>query len=1181
MEEPDDGRESVTELHDIASIMGTTHGADGLEPLHPTINSPNQHDRDTHAAQPRLDGPGLADGTLPSSTTLLPPTGASALRGLDAIAQPLTSAKSAEEAVALLRQTRGKAFSLDLLALVCLVHFGASPMGAVRHLAAFDSEQDMVDVLVASGHFHISEQGAVMANTDVDLGTLTASFLLNSGAAYAPPLMGDNYMFPELTPGGTAQAAASTMDPANPGAAASGATSQPLSAFAGAGRSLQPVLPDAAPLGVAEGAGNLGAPLQPLPAACCQGAGTTYCLPPSNASGSTAAGVTAAAAAAYATDHLPRLQGGGAADSAMTQAFRSGPQTPAASGARVLGFESVGGTALHTTSTAAARNAAEALPSFLAPQGADNLAALASLAQSQPRSTSRASIGGGNKHARSLLSYHFPTLPAEVEAAIEANTGNNIMISEAAHVLGQACIYAQVSPDDIREVLRILVNASHSNPHINLTQVANSVTHRVGRDGEQDVVAALSEELLEAAEAYASKSRRITPAPRMTPPPALQAPPLQIAPLAAAIRGGGLPYLGAAPPPPPPLAQPGISSNLGNPPRAGFTVADLIAMTQSGQLASLMAMVEKGQLNPSAQLRSVIPPPTPSIATVPTPIATVQTPNRTLHLPQAANALAAGAGGPSWLGGSASSPGPTALTFPAAANALTAPITLTFPASDGTTSIAAGRTALLQLPVPVFFTMPVPERAAHLVTIKLTPEHWVDLLQGAAATKAALKTAFTLDDYADKVQVITTDGLTQWLEVRPALQHDAAKVLIHNTLRTGNVGPAFLDLRKHLLSVLVATKLQNVTDVARTAITTLNGQLCIDPEKAAGDICTIFNRLDQSFIPQFIPQARKAWDDITFQFGVHSIYSYLDSLLFQVGKHFQDESVHDVEVRNKFKADMHVMATSADSRFAHVRPFYDYTFLKWSGTMAALLESLENSTTTKTVIPTKKGATFSAATRGEGGGGGGMDMGDLAKAIQGIRSDIAAAQTSSAGQLADVAKVFALALGESPQAAADAGAGSGASNDKLIEAYTAALAKAHGAGGYTRTDIVVAKKLPLPEIITKGLLPTGMTVSDLHPGVLVGKDCAFCVKLRKEPWKTEWESAKAYMEHHKCQNPLHRHDPSSDLPQRKLEADEVIKHPEEECFRARLYYSQQYAKDKARYAFLLAAPPSPGGGGGQ
>ena len=49
MEEPDDGRESVTELHDIASIMGTTHGADGLEPLHPTINSPNQHDRDSDA----------------------------------------------------------------------------------------------------------------------------------------------------------------------------------------------------------------------------------------------------------------------------------------------------------------------------------------------------------------------------------------------------------------------------------------------------------------------------------------------------------------------------------------------------------------------------------------------------------------------------------------------------------------------------------------------------------------------------------------------------------------------------------------------------------------------------------------------------------------------------------------------------------------------------------------------------------------------------------------------------------------------------------------------------------------------------------------------------------------------------------------------------------------------------
>ena len=54
MEEPDDGRESVTELHDIASIMGTTHGADGLEPLHPTINSPNQHDRDKSNEGARL-----------------------------------------------------------------------------------------------------------------------------------------------------------------------------------------------------------------------------------------------------------------------------------------------------------------------------------------------------------------------------------------------------------------------------------------------------------------------------------------------------------------------------------------------------------------------------------------------------------------------------------------------------------------------------------------------------------------------------------------------------------------------------------------------------------------------------------------------------------------------------------------------------------------------------------------------------------------------------------------------------------------------------------------------------------------------------------------------------------------------------------------------------------------------
>eukprot|EP00966_Prymnesium_polylepis_P219115 5070297-Prymnesium_polylepis.3 len=46
MEEPDDGqRESLTELYNIASTMGTTFGADGLEPLHPTTNTPNQQDR--------------------------------------------------------------------------------------------------------------------------------------------------------------------------------------------------------------------------------------------------------------------------------------------------------------------------------------------------------------------------------------------------------------------------------------------------------------------------------------------------------------------------------------------------------------------------------------------------------------------------------------------------------------------------------------------------------------------------------------------------------------------------------------------------------------------------------------------------------------------------------------------------------------------------------------------------------------------------------------------------------------------------------------------------------------------------------------------------------------------------------------------------------------------------------
>ena len=40
---------SYTIRYNIASTMpmGTTFGADGLEPLHPTINTPNQCDRDT------------------------------------------------------------------------------------------------------------------------------------------------------------------------------------------------------------------------------------------------------------------------------------------------------------------------------------------------------------------------------------------------------------------------------------------------------------------------------------------------------------------------------------------------------------------------------------------------------------------------------------------------------------------------------------------------------------------------------------------------------------------------------------------------------------------------------------------------------------------------------------------------------------------------------------------------------------------------------------------------------------------------------------------------------------------------------------------------------------------------------------------------------------------------------
>ena len=477
--------------------------------------------------------------------------------------------------------------------------------------------------------------------------------------------------------------------------------------------------------------------------------------------------------------------------------------------------------------------------------------------------------------------------------------------------------------------------------------------------------------------------------------------------------------------------------------------------------------------------------------------------------------------------------------------------------------------------------MAVPDRAISMIMVKLGEENWTALLLEAPATKSALKQVPSLLDFSDKFKAIPADGFEHWLRVRPALQYSAARFFIHNALVHGNTGPAFTNLREGVLKNLVASEMRNVTETTRSVITTLHGRLCISSATAAMEICEAFNRLDQSFIPQFIPEARQAWDKIVFQAGVHSIHSYLDSLLLKVSTHFQDVAVHDREVRNKFTAEMHTMAQSVDGRFSVVRQFYDYTLRMWTGSMTDLLSSLEGNMTTRTVIAAttgpKNGARVAAAA--ESGDGGGVLMGDVAVALQELRTEFAAAKKPdtglSANQITDLAKVFALALGETTKGDAnkgDAGASTeeDANNTALAQAYAVAFAQARRSE-FTRTEIVVVKKLPLQEIIKRNLLPPGIAAGDLHPGVRVGKECAFCKALRKNPWRVEWESVEAYMEHYKCGNPLLRagQQAASGPPARRLESNEVIKHNEEECFRARIHYSQKCVEDAATYSFLL------------
>jgi hypothetical protein len=205
-------------------------------------------------------------------------------------------------------------------------------------------------------------------------------------------------------------------------------------------------------------------------------------------------------------------------------------------------------------------------------------------------------------------------------------------------------------------------------------------------------------------------------------------------------------------------------------------------------------------------------------------------------------------------------------------------------------------------------------------------------------------------------------------------------------------------------------------------------------------------------------------------------------------------------------------------------------------------------------------------------------MGDVASALQDLRIELAATKKPDAGlsanQITDLAKVFALALGETTKGDASKG-NAGASTEEvtnnaaLAQAYAAAFAQARRSE-FTRTEIIVVKKLPLQEIIATNLLPPGVVAADLHPGVRVGKDCVFCKALRKNPWRVEWESVEAYMEHYKCGNPLLRFGQATSGPAiRRLESNEVIKHHEEECFRARVHYSQMCTDDAATYAFLL------------
>ena len=177
-------------------------------------------------------------------------------------------------------------------------------------------------------------------------------------------------------------------------------------------------------------------------------------------------------------------------------------------------------------------------------------------------------MGAGNKHARAMSPHPMPNLPGNVADVIIASTGNNPLITDAAYVLGQVCLYARVETDVVTEVLNVLVNAARSAPQHNFLKVANAVSHRIARDGETDVRRALVDEINESSLEHEAKSWRISDS----------------------MQGRRSSTPGS-------VAQP-AAYNTSEPP--ALTIADMLALVQSGQLNNIMNMVQSGQLNPEA-----------------------------------------------------------------------------------------------------------------------------------------------------------------------------------------------------------------------------------------------------------------------------------------------------------------------------------------------------------------------------------------------------------------------------------------------------------------------------------------------------------------------------------------------------------------------------------------------------